>query len=84
MCLIFGKEEIMSYFTVLLAAGSKNEIVDTFQATDFDDAITIINEKYPNQAFRLFSGKSVPTKDKTSGKVPPTTAKNSTWAKKEK
>lgn len=70
----------MKYFTVLIASGTKNEVVDTFQAIDFENAIQIINQKYPKQAFRLFSGKSIPQKNTTIEKKKPSV----TWTKNKK
>jgi hypothetical protein len=61
----------MSYYTVLVNKGSAQESTDTFEATDFDDAAAIVRAKYPEKAFRLYLGKTIPEK-KGNQAIPPT------------
>jgi len=73
----------LNYFTAHIAIGTKNETTETFQAADIDSAIALINEKFPEQTFRLVRGKSIPQKED------PAAAKKkhiniTAWSKKQK
>ena len=52
----------MAFYTVLMNKSSAHEPAETFEASDFDEAAAIVRAKYPDRAFRLYLGKSVPEK----------------------
>jgi hypothetical protein len=64
----------MDYYTALVNKGSAQEAIDTFEATDFDAAAEVVRAKYPEKAFRLYLGKTVPEK-KGNQAIPPTFTK---------
>ena len=60
----------MAFYTVLINKSGAHEPADTFEAADFDEAGAIVRAKYPDTAFRLYLGKSVPEK-KVNQAIPP-------------
>jgi len=60
----------MAFYTALIDKSSAHEPLDTFEATDFDEAAAIVRAKYPDKAFRLYLGKGIPEK-KVNQAIPP-------------
>ncbi len=67
---------LVEYFTVLIHSGTNQGATDTFKAADFNEALNIVQQKFPDKAYRLYRGENVPER-KSEQKIPPTLPESS-------